>query len=137
MEIPKAKAKSPTPAKASPAPQSQDDDVQMGEAEAGGLTKGGIRPDRYVIHNTLPERMGSRTNLPPSLRLKLFRTRLANLFATKLIDEDQMYLNTLVEMINEGLSNDQLFGTAEATAACEIMTDANEIMLSDGVVYKI
>ncbi len=48
-----------------------------------------------------------------------------------------MYLNVLVEMINEGLTNDQLFGTAEATAACEVMTDANEVMLSDGVVYKI
>ncbi|TBU34924.1 ATP dependent DNA helicase [Dichomitus squalens] len=115
MEMPKAKAKSPAPAKPSPVPESQDDDVQMGDADAGGLVNGGIRPDR----------------------LKLFRTRLANLFATKLVDEDQMYLNTLVEMINEGLSNDQLFGTAEATAACGIMTDANEVMLSDGVVYKI
>lgn len=70
-------------------------------------------------------------------RLKLFRTRLAHLFATKLVDEDQMYLHTLVEMINDGLSTDELFGTAEATAACNIMTDANEVMLSDGIVYKI
>lgn len=48
-----------------------------------------------------------------------------------------MYLHTLVEMINEGLPTNELFGTAEATAACTIMTDANEVMLSDGIVYKI
>ena len=48
-----------------------------------------------------------------------------------------MYLYALLEMINARLSTDQLFGTAEATAACNAMTDANEIMLSDGVVYKI
>ena len=56
MEMPKPKGKSPAPAKASPAPQSQDDDVQMGDAEAGGLADGGIRPDRCVsliLHNQL------------------------------------------------------------------------------------
>ena len=69
--------------------------------------------------------------------LKLFRTRLAHVFATKLVDEDQAYLHDLVEMVNEGLPTQELFGTAEATAACNVMTDANEIMLSDGIVYKI
>ena len=73
----------------------------------------------------------------PVSRLQLFRDRLAQLFATTLVDEEQMYLYALLEMINARLSTDQLFGTAEATAACNAMTDANEIMLSDGVVYKI
>lgn len=77
------------------------------------------------------------TNAYALCRLKLFKTRLATLFSTKLVDEDQMYLHTLVEMINEGLATNELFGTAEATAACTIMTDANEVMLSDGIVYKI
>ncbi len=40
-------------------------------------------------------------------------------------------------MVNEGLSTDMLFGTAEATEACQIMTDAEELMLSEGIVYKL
>ncbi|OBZ79143.1 DNA replication licensing factor mcm3 [Grifola frondosa] len=95
------------------------DDVQMGDAPApapaGPADNGGVQPER----------------------LRLFRTRLANLFATRLQDEDEIYLTALLEMINEGLSTDILFGTAEATAVCQIMTDANELMLSDGIVYKI
>jgi len=67
----------------------------------------------------------------------LFRTRLANLFATSLQDEEQMILADLLELINKGLPTDQLFGTAEATAACDVMAEANELMLSDGIVYKI
>ena len=48
-----------------------------------------------------------------------------------------MYFTTLVEMINQGLSTDALFGTAEATAACDAMSDASELMVSDGVVYTV
>lgn len=70
-------------------------------------------------------------------RLRLFRTRLASLFATRLQDPEQFLFTDLLPMINEGLSTDILFGTAEATAACQVMTEANEIMLSGDVVYKI
>ena len=48
-----------------------------------------------------------------------------------------MFLKDLLSMLNEGLSTNELFGTAEATAACEIMGEANELMLSEGIVYKI
>lgn len=43
----------------------------------------------------------------------------------------------LLELINQGLPTEQLFGTAEATIACEVMGEAEELMLSGGVVYKI
>ena len=69
--------------------------------------------------------------------MQLFRTRLAKLFATSLQDEESMLLSTLLEMVNDGLPTDTLFGTAEATAACQVMSDANELMLSDGIVYRI
>jgi len=45
-------------------------------------------------------------------------------------------LSTLLEAINEGLSVEEMFGTAEATAAAEVMTEKDELMLSGGVVYK-
>jgi DNA replication licensing factor MCM3 len=70
-------------------------------------------------------------------RLQLFRARLANLFSTRLQDEEQVFLAELVEMVNEGLPTGALFGTAEATAACQVMSDADELMISEGIVYKV
>jgi DNA replication licensing factor MCM3 len=73
---------------------------------------------------------------PPS-RLQLFRTRVARLWATSFQDDEQVFLADLVQAVNEGLGNDVLFGTSEATMLCQAMTEANEVMLSDGIVYKI
>ncbi|KZT23858.1 ATP dependent DNA helicase [Neolentinus lepideus HHB14362 ss-1] len=94
---------------------SQETQMVVDQPQAGPTENGGIRPER----------------------LKLFRTRLANLFATSLQDSDEVFLADLVPMINEGLATDTPFGTAEATLACQAMTDANELMLSDSIVYKI
>lgn len=71
------------------------------------------------------------------LSLRFFRKRLAALFSSKLQDEEQLFFTQLLEMLNEGLPVHELFGTAEATAACQAMSDANELMLSEGIVYKI
>ncbi|TFY67727.1 hypothetical protein EVJ58_g1419 [Rhodofomes roseus] len=70
-------------------------------------------------------------------RLKLFRSRVANLFANKLQDSDQFFLTDLLQLVNEGLPTDALFGTAEATMACDAMGEQNELMLSGDIVYKI
>ena len=48
-----------------------------------------------------------------------------------------MYVTDLLKAVNEGLTNDALFGTAEASLILQRMTDENELMLSDGIVYKI
>lgn len=68
-------------------------------------------------------------------RLRMFRDRLARVFTAA--GGDQLYFNEMVEAINEGLANDALFGSAEALAACMVMSDANELMVSDGIVYRI
>ncbi|KAG2756527.1 MCM-domain-containing protein [Suillus brevipes Sb2] len=73
----------------------------------------------------------------PQERLQLFRARLANLFSTRLQDEEQVFLAELVEMVNEGLPTGALFGTAEAAAACQVMSEADELMISEGIVYKV
>ncbi|KAG6919593.1 MCM DNA helicase complex subunit [Tephrocybe rancida] len=70
-------------------------------------------------------------------RLQLFRSRLANIFATLLQDDEQIFLTDLLKFVNEGLTTDNLFGTAEATEACQAMQDNEELMISDGIVYKI
>jgi len=70
-------------------------------------------------------------------RLQLFRTRVARLWATSFQDDEQVFLVDLVRAVNDGLGNDALFGTAEGTLACQAMTEANEIMLSENIVYKI
>jgi DNA replication licensing factor MCM3 len=95
----------------------------------------GVRPERYVVLDShiLPLLHA----LMSSLRLQLFRTKLAHLFATKLQDDESTFLTDLLPMINEGMPIDTLFGTAEATAACLVMQEANDLMISDGIVYKI
>lgn len=48
-----------------------------------------------------------------------------------------MFLAELVEIINEGLGTDSLFGTKEVALACKVMEDEEQLMLSEGIVYKI
>ncbi|TCD70627.1 MCM DNA helicase complex subunit [Steccherinum ochraceum] len=94
---------------------SQDVEMQDGDA-AGGAAGNGVS----------------------DARMALFRTRLGRLYETDLRDEEQFYLTELVERVNAGLAaNQQQFSAEEVTAICQLMTDDNELMLSDGVVYKI
>ena len=69
-------------------------------------------------------------------RYDLFRTRLAKLFSSTLQDEETFYFADLLAAVNEGLGQPP-FTDAEATAAMQRMNDAEELMLSDGIVYKI
>ncbi|KAK7041922.1 MCM DNA helicase complex subunit [Paramarasmius palmivorus] len=70
-------------------------------------------------------------------RLELFRTRFLHAFKNNLQDAEQASLTELLEAINQGLSTSQLFGTAEATLACQAMQDADQCMISDGIVYRV
>ncbi|KAK2462004.1 hypothetical protein APHAL10511_006467 [Amanita phalloides] len=96
-------------------------DVQMSDAApqaqppAAGTDGGEIRPER----------------------LQFFRTRLAHAFATRLQDAEQVFFTELVEIINEGLGTDVLFGTGEAALACKAMETEEQLMVSEGIVYKI
>ncbi|KAI5124471.1 hypothetical protein M0805_008354 [Coniferiporia weirii] len=105
------------PKAATPVPKDVDMQTPRDEppAPAGPTEDGGVRDER----------------------LKLFRKRLAALFSSVLQDEEQIFFAQLLEMLNEGLPTDELFGTAEATAACQAMSEQNELLLSEGIVYKI
>jgi len=69
--------------------------------------------------------------------LQLFRSRVSKVFVTRMQDEETIFLTDLVEIVNEGMSAENLFGTAEATQICEIMGENDELMISEGIVYKV
>jgi DNA replication licensing factor MCM3 len=52
-------------------------------------------------------------------------------------DTETVLLSELLQLVNESLSTEELFGTGEATEACQVMQEAEELMISDGIVYKI
>jgi len=61
----------------------------------------------------------------------------AKVFATRLQDEETIFLHDLLEFVNEGMSTSTLYGTSEATQICEIMGESDELMISEGIVYKV
>ena len=70
-------------------------------------------------------------------RVQLFRSRVAQVWATRFVGEDQLFVTDLLPAVNEGRPTEELFGTAEAMAILERMTEANEVMLADGIVYSV
>lgn len=62
---------------------------------------------------------------------------MAKIFATRLQDEEDFFLTDLLEFVNEGMPTSTLYGTAEATRICEIMGENDELMISEGVIYKV
>ncbi|KAG8220061.1 MCM2/3/5 family-domain-containing protein [Butyriboletus roseoflavus] len=117
--------------------------VTVPAAAADPARDGGLPPERYVKQLPLLKTPQlTHHNLSPVVlvlhcRLQLFRSRVANLFASHLQDEEQIFLAELVQLVNAGLPTDALFGTAEASAICQVMTDSDELMMSDGIVYKV
>ena len=71
-----------------------------------------------------------------SFRLNLFRQRLAHVWKTEFADEDSVHLNTLLPKINQEIP-DAMFGSVEGRAACEAMNDAEDIMFSDDMVWRV
>jgi len=76
------------------------------------------------------------SNIRPD-RMQLFRSRVSKIFVTRMQDEETILLTDLVEMVNEGMSAENLFGTTEATQICEVMGENDELMISEGIVYRV
>lgn len=53
-----------------------------------------------------------------------------------MVDQELVMMTNLLEWVNEGLPVEQMYGTAEANAAAEVMMENDELLLSSGVVYK-
>jgi DNA replication licensing factor MCM3 len=94
----------------------------------------GIDQARYVFCTA-----HRRRHLIVSCRLNLFRQGIAAVFANQYADTEVAPLAELLPVINAGVAaaGQPTFGEAEAAAACEEMTKVDEIMFSDGAVYRI
>ncbi|KAF9943007.1 MCM DNA helicase complex subunit [Mortierella alpina] len=68
-------------------------------------------------------------------RKELFEFRTAKEIMST--DEDSLEFEDLLSSVNKGLELDELFGPAEATAILNLMNDANKLMFSEGIIYKI
>lgn len=115
-----------------PGGDADEDDVDMGlEAEAEAEADAGAEAAGA-------EADGADTgDIEPS-RLALFRERLDVVFTTSgAADTGMVELLELVPLINEGMGTADMFGSREARRAVEAMHGRNEVMFSEGTVYKV
>ncbi|KAJ9093168.1 MCM DNA helicase complex subunit [Naganishia friedmannii] len=71
-------------------------------------------------------------------RLQLFRTRLSAVWSSSAwADEDYIPIDELVPLINHGLANTDMFGSVQARAVLDKMSEGNEVMLDEGLVYRV
>ncbi|CAO1639035.1 unnamed protein product [Sympodiomycopsis kandeliae] len=75
-------------------------------------------------------------------RLSLFRSKLSTLFSSSgvLAEEDFISIENLLPLLNNGdesMSIENLFDHLEVTRALQIMDNENEVMFSEGVVYRV
>lgn len=76
--------------------------------------------------------------IQPFTRNDLFRKRIAYALALPaFMDDETVPLAQLMPHINEGLSAGTLFREEEATKALEAMTAVDELLYSDGTIYKV
>lgn len=73
------------------------------------------------------------TQLTPE-RITLFKRRLAETYMR--MDNMMIDLNELLKLVNDGLPT-RSFNDDEATQILETMNEANELMFSSGVIYKL
>ncbi|KAE8213600.1 hypothetical protein CF327_g2910 [Tilletia walkeri] len=114
--------------------------VRPAAAAAAAATKSILSPPPAAPSAPAPTSSSSTTTAAlPANRLNSFRSRLAALFARggSLSEEDYATLGNVLEGVNRGVPARDMFSDAEAREALRIMGEADEIMFSDDVVYKI
>jgi len=61
----------------------------------------------------------------------------SELFTGRLAEEPAVPFDTILEYVNQLLAPQHTFGPNEARVALEGMAEANDIMLSENVVYQL
>lgn len=100
----------------SAAGQTQDTEMMdLDESQAGNTGPTMIAPERY----------------------ELFRSRLAEVWNTRFASEEAVHIPDMIEAINGSLAPQHAFGDVEAGRIMEQMSSLEEIMVSDGTIYRI
>ncbi|PVG02771.1 putative MCM3-subunit of pre-replication complex [Serendipita vermifera] len=70
-------------------------------------------------------------------RYELFRSRVAEAFVGKFAEAEGVTTAEMIEAINAGLAPQHAYGTIEANHILQMMSDKEEVLVSDDIVYKI
>ena len=62
---------------------------------------------------------------------------MASAFAEQFASAEAVTAEEMIEGINSNLAPQHAYGSLEATRILEMMSDKEEIMFSDGTVYKL
>jgi DNA replication licensing factor MCM3 len=68
--------------------------------------------------------------------MDLFRQRLSTVLEGSASEDGYIEFTEMLPLVNESLSMDEMFSTGEARNAVLRMHGDNQLMFSDGVVYK-
>lgn len=135
-----------------PVRSSLEEDMEMMEIDGGNeveeellATRRATRRSQASSSDNVPSQgssTGNRTStryvpggeIHPS-RQELFQSRTNRHIMRS--EDDSLSFEDLLSAVNRDLEIDELFGPAEATAILNKMNDANKLMFSDGVIYKI
>ncbi|KAG1050651.1 hypothetical protein G6F43_007092 [Rhizopus delemar] len=92
--------------------------------------------DSTAVDNAMDEDMETESITPE--RLALFREKLNHVFNQRTHEDlESQTFDTIYMAINEGLSSRQAFSLMETEAALVEMSNQNQIMYSDGIIYRI
>jgi DNA replication licensing factor MCM3 len=129
---PTASQRTRAAAKARALKQPDDDAMDVDDADAEAAL---AEMEEQAAASSSRQPAGPGTISPP--RLDLFRERLSVVFEEHMTDAGFMPFADLLPKVNEGLAAAEMFGTGEARAAIKAMDGGNEVMESNGDVYKV
>lgn len=109
------------------------EDTTMQPVDAGDLTKRTTRKSIGPSQSPAASEPAPSPDFIGQERLAVFKQRLNQAFRG--VREQTLAVEALTSAINQNI--EQPFSTAEVNAAIEIMSDANQIMVADGIVFLI
>lgn len=108
-------------------------ELEAEEDAAEALADGDVEMAEEAEAEAVADNLG---NVSPE-RLDLFRERLSVVLESEAASDGFIEFTDLLPLINEGLANENMFGTAEGKAAVRTMHERNEVMEAENVVYKV
>jgi DNA replication licensing factor MCM3 len=111
----------------------EDAEAAMEEADAEAVLRVGVPPAEAAAAPVAAASISE-------ARLGSFRDRMAAVMSSggSMAEEEAFSLDALLPAVNHGLPSNDLFSSAEARAALQQMSDADQIMLdAEGVIYRI